>query len=121
VGFPVADGLTATERARREPVRLAAGELLEAGGSDWETVGGSGCRGCRRTDDGGARCWGRGLGPDRHAGPSGEPGRGWPCFPRLPVLRRSERPTRCCARIVTTTERARAGQRPAEGPTDLRV
>jgi hypothetical protein len=58
-------GLTAAQRARRERVRLAAAELIEAGTSDREVAGGSGCRGCRRTGGGGrwpcsaatASCW----------------------------------------------------------------
>src|SRR2546430_4008412 len=34
--YPDGGGLTAAERARREQVRLAAAELIEAGASDWE-------------------------------------------------------------------------------------
>ena len=34
--YPDAGGLTAAERARREQVRLAAAELIEAGASDRE-------------------------------------------------------------------------------------
>ena len=34
--YPDGGGLTAAERARRERVRLAAAELIEAGASDWE-------------------------------------------------------------------------------------
>jgi hypothetical protein len=37
--YPDGGGLTAAERARREQVRLAAAELIEAGTSDWEVAG----------------------------------------------------------------------------------
>jgi transposase len=36
--YPDGGGLTAEERARREQVRLAAAELIEAGASDWEVA-----------------------------------------------------------------------------------
>ncbi|WP_406224183.1 helix-turn-helix domain-containing protein [Streptomyces canus] len=36
--YPDSGGLTAEERARREPVRLAAAELIEAGASDREVA-----------------------------------------------------------------------------------
>jgi hypothetical protein len=47
-------GLTAAQRARRERVRLAAAELIEAGGSDREVARRFRLSGCRRTG-GGAR------------------------------------------------------------------
>ena len=51
---PDGGGLDAAERARREQVRLAAAELIEAGASDrQERPGISACRGCRRTGGGG--------------------------------------------------------------------
>lgn len=34
--YPVGGGLTAEEMARREHVRFAAADLIEAGASDWE-------------------------------------------------------------------------------------
>src|SRR2546430_5765724 len=49
-------GLTAAERARRELVRLAAADLIEAGASDRRCPRTSGCRGCRRTVAAGAGC-----------------------------------------------------------------
>jgi hypothetical protein len=52
VRYPDGGGLTA-ERVRREQVRLAAAELIEAGASDREVASASGCRGCRRTGGGG--------------------------------------------------------------------
>ena len=36
MGYPDGGGLTAAERARREQVRLAAAEMMEAGASDRE-------------------------------------------------------------------------------------
>ncbi len=36
--YPDGGGLTAAERARREQVRLAAADLVEAGASDWEVA-----------------------------------------------------------------------------------
>jgi transposase len=36
--YPDGGGLDAAERARREQVRLAAAELIEAGASDWEVA-----------------------------------------------------------------------------------
>jgi hypothetical protein len=36
--YPDGDGLTAAERARREQVRLAAAELIEAAAGDREMV-----------------------------------------------------------------------------------
>lgn len=38
MAYPDGGGLTAAERARREQVRLAAADAIEAGGSDWEIV-----------------------------------------------------------------------------------
>jgi hypothetical protein len=38
VRYPDGGGLTAAERARREQVRLAAAELIEAGASDREVA-----------------------------------------------------------------------------------
>jgi hypothetical protein len=36
--YPYGGGLTGAERARREPMRLAAAELIEAGASDREVA-----------------------------------------------------------------------------------
>ena len=43
----MAAGLDAAERARREQMRLAAAEMIEAGLATGRSRGGSGCRGCR--------------------------------------------------------------------------
>ena len=83
--YPDGGGLTAAERARRERVRLEAAELIEAGASDREVAGGSGCRGCRRTGGGGrwppaaGRRWpprGRRREVQAHPRPAGRAGGG---------------------------------------------
>ena len=51
--YPDGGGLTAAERARREQVRLAAAELIEAGASDREVARRFRVSGCRRTGGGG--------------------------------------------------------------------
>jgi hypothetical protein len=45
VSLPDGGGLDAAELARRERVRLAAAEMIEAGASDRRSRSGSGCRG----------------------------------------------------------------------------
>ena len=43
--YPDGGGLDAAERARRERVRLAAAEMIEAGATTGRSRRGSGCRG----------------------------------------------------------------------------
>jgi len=43
--YPDGGGLDEAERARREQVRLAAAEMIEAGAIDRRPRNGSGCRG----------------------------------------------------------------------------
>ncbi|MFE9627643.1 helix-turn-helix domain-containing protein [Streptomyces sp. NPDC006527] len=61
--YPDGGGLTAEERARREQVRLAAADLIEAGASDREVA-----RRFRVTRMSANR-WRRGVGFGRSAGP----------------------------------------------------
>src|SRR5438132_403881 len=71
-------GLTAAERARREQVRLAAADLIEAGVSDWEVARRF------RVSRMSANRWRRALAAGGRAAlpppgrrPRGSPGNGW--------------------------------------------